>query len=450
METFFIIYLVAPNEMHELHKKRNQIYAYCWIKAFNNDHALNISKFLLNRYNLSFLDIIKAPSLSEQNETNNIEFNKQQFETAQKNGISIVLFDSLDLDFNNSYKFNLEVPVNDKVDLNKLKKTSKIFKNKSNCLHYDAGTGCNETIKAHTISKSNLLSSIARNNLVYTVDNDIFKNGDFGIINYTLKSIEKVSVFRGFCKYHDNILFEAIDNFLFKYSDQQAMLYGYRSLCKELFLKEKTLNFLKKREELFKENTEVLDLIDAQKVGTNMSITKLKLQKKYYDESLKNNRYSDIRYVLFRVKGDPNVAFSCSMFPDIDFQGNTIQLLSRKNGFEDIMSFSSVPMQDSWGYLFCWHKKSDKTCKHYIRSLATIIYDNPTQSSIYFFRLLLQCENVAISPSWWDSLQNEQQIEIRKVHSKAINLFNNQQYEYLFNGVENIINWELLDVYENH
>src|SRR5574337_1945141 len=73
--------------------------------------------------------------------------------------------------------------------------------------------------------------------------------GNGAIIPLPIRSdeepINKVSTFLGFCKYHDNNLFKPIDDQYLIPTDQQVLLYAYRSLSRELFVKENVLNNLK-------------------------------------------------------------------------------------------------------------------------------------------------------------------------------------------------------------
>ncbi len=65
--------------------------------------------------------------------------------------------------------------------------------------------------------------------------------------NLTLekRGINKISTFLGFCKKHDNDFFKLIDNEALLPTNHQIFLYAYRSLCRELFVKENALGVYK-------------------------------------------------------------------------------------------------------------------------------------------------------------------------------------------------------------
>ena len=126
-------------------------------------------------------------------------------------------------------------------------KIQKHLTKRGRCLHYENGIRCNEIIKAHSIQRNRLLSAIADNGHVYKISANIASmKKNKGRLTYEKCGINKVSTFLGFCKRHDNELFEPIDNFPLIPTDQQVLLYSYRSLCRELFVKENALELINK------------------------------------------------------------------------------------------------------------------------------------------------------------------------------------------------------------
>ncbi len=81
-------------------------------------------------------------------------------------------------------------------------------KNKGRCLHFDAGTRCNEYINAHSIQNKGQLVKIVDKGHVYTLSNSFTDIRKYkGKLCYKKFGINKVSTFLGFCKNHDNELF---------------------------------------------------------------------------------------------------------------------------------------------------------------------------------------------------------------------------------------------------
>jgi hypothetical protein len=341
------------------------------------------------------------------------------------------------LPFKSSTKFNI----------NEFLKKNKQLSQRGRCLHYDSGENCNEIINAHSIQKKQSLSAIANNGKVYMVSRDF---GDFkknnGNITYVKRGVEKASIFRGFCKDHDK-LFEPIDNFSLTPTKQQVFLYAYRSLCRELFVKENALESINSQISNNSYNNAIKQYLNAHKIGTEFGLNNLRIHKKQYDNSLKNGCYSDIRYVIFISKQKPCVAFSGLFYPDFDFTGNQLQDLSNHEKSLDLITFCFAPMNnEEWGYLFAWHKSSSNICVSFMRSLATMIYDKNKLGDLLFRFAMSNCENLAISPQWWEKLSMEHKEKISLRVTSMVDDLSIIQPDYLKNGLEGIVDWEFQNI----
>jgi hypothetical protein len=228
------------------------------------------------------------------------------------------------------------------------------FLNKQNdtgkCLHPEAPHLCGDIhIKAHSIQKSGLLKIIARNNHVYRVDSSyggfIKTNGE---INFTLKSINKVSTFKGFCGTHDSTLFSLIDNNKFDETKEQAFLYAYRSICRELFVKQNAVNSAQEFIKIYGENNKIWQ---AALKGHSIGYNNLVFHKKLMDSCLKENNYDRINYTAFIMDTPPNILFSGVLYPEYDFNGLPIQSIIQENYVPGLITFCSAPYKDKW-YIF--------------------------------------------------------------------------------------------------
>jgi len=222
--------------------------------------------------------------------------------------------------------------------------------NRGKCLHPDAPKSCGDKyIKAHSIQKSGLLKKIARNNHVYRGDSSygglIKSNGE---VNFKLKSINKVSTFKGFCNLHDSSLFEPIDSNKFQETKEQAFLYAYRSICRELFVKENAVNSAKEfiRISSDKNNPIALGLLKGQSIGYN----NLVFHKKIMDTCLKNKNYKNINYTAFVMDNTPNILFSGVLYPDYDFNGLPIQSVTLTKAAPSLITFCSAPYKNKPDY----------------------------------------------------------------------------------------------------
>lgn len=315
--------------------------------------------------------------------------------------------------------------------------------NRGRCLHYEGGDRCQNFVNSHSIQKNRMLSQVAHDGHVYKASANfrtLKKHG--GKITYELCGINKMSTFMGFCGKHDNELFEPIDNFPLYPTDHQVFLYGYRSLCRELFLKENALDVIGGQVSDMPEENAVKDLMENMAVGTAFGFQNLKEHKAIYDDSLRTKSYQDIRYVLFSSPQNPFVAFSGAFYPDYDFIGGQLQNLGDRENRLDLIAFCSTPMSFGWGFLFSWHKSRSKTCTEFMRSLVTAIHEGSKPGDVLFGMVISACENVAISPEWWDQFPVNYRNQIESCACLGADVFSITKPTYLMKGLEGIVSWE--------
>ena len=298
---------------------------------------------------------------------------------------------------------------------------TKKIDNQRRCFHYLAGANCNQFISAHSIQKKRQLNYIAENGHVYRLSADLFtlkKNGGMPFLKKI--GINNASTFFGFCKYHDNQLFECIDNQPLFPNYQQIALYAYRSICRELFEKQNSVHVAEKMIYSPKLAQYKKLLLNSFLSGNRLGLEVLMHHKSIYDKALSNNDFSEFRFVCFRASKQCNLQVSGLIYPDFDFQGRQIQDLTNKIQPWDLITFFTAPLTNGWAYCFAWHISSSKTCKPFIQSLAIKFQRSGSLEDILLNFSLLSSENHAIRISWWDSLNKISQKEIiRKIGVRA-------------------------------
>ncbi len=324
-------------------------------------------------------------------------------------------------------------------------------KNIGRCLHYNSGKRCNKIVNAHSIQKKHLVDTIAVNGHAYRINADFNtlkkNNGEIGISKVGIK---KLSTFLGFCKQHDNELFEEIDNNKLIPTDKQVMLYAYRCLCREYFVKENSLKIYKK----FANNNSI-ELSQQKYIkllagGTENGFNSLKWHKDKYDESLEHGKYNEIEYVAFLAEGNPTIYFSGVLFPDSDFLGKPMQNLMDTSSPFQYISFFSAPIDNGWAYVFAWHKTSKIICRSYMQSLASSIHSNNNLGDTLFRHIISCCENHAISPLWWDRLNTTEKNSILNRAEIMAHPTTVVPHDYLLTGLEGISKWSFPEVRCNY
>jgi hypothetical protein len=377
----------------------------------------------------------------------NADIGLKHFNTAQDEGVSIVYI-AVSKD-GKTEKGPIELGLSYKYDIADYVNQIKLNKNKGRCLHYYCGDRCNEIISAHSIQKNQSLDSIAETGHVYTLSKDIGSlKRNQGKLKYVKRGVNQVSTFLGFCGRHDNELFEAIDDFVLSPTDQQVFLYAYRSLCRELFVKENTISLIGKQLNNNVSNT-VRDFLRKFKKGTEFGLNNLKRHKTEYDNSLRNKLYQDIRYVLFITHEKPFIAFSGLLYPQYDFLGRQLQDLANHNENLDLITFCTAPADSGCGVLFSWHNSSSSSCVEFMKSLATMMHDKANLGDLIFRLIVSNCENLAFSPNWWESLSTNDREQVESSASSTANIFSSMNAKYLMEGLEGIVQWKFDGVISN-
>ncbi len=184
--------------------------------------------------------------------------------------------------------------------------------------------------------------------------------------------------------------------------------------------------------------------------GTSFGLENLLRHKELFDDSLRAGRWTDIEYVLFTSAQEPFLGFSGLFFPEFDFLGRHLQNLADHRHRLDLLTICSAPVADGWGFLFAWHRTSSAACAEFMRSLATVIYEKESNGGDAMFRMVISnCENLAVSPSWWEGLPADQRAAVTVRLSHGADIFTPTDPEYLASGLEGISGWMFENVTSN-
>ena len=333
--------------------------------------------------------------------------------------------------------------------INEYLKSLRVFSKGGRCLYFNShGENCNEIINAHSIQKSGMLKRICNDGHVYGINkhfgNTLKNKGKSSLYKIGIKDI---STFRGFCKKHDNELFDVIDNNLFVPNKLQCFLYSFRTLCRELFAKENAIKVLIKAVEREK-NMHVANQLKGALIGNIKGYEILKLHKSKFDRCLVENNFDEIEFCCFNFAEKPRIAFSGISFPDYSFLGNKLQDYIG-NEFLQMFTYCSAPREKGWSYVFTWHKSSTAVAKSFLDSLRTIAAETGGLED-HLFRLIFTCENFAINPSWWEVLTSSSTNEILEYLSYINSLQNLIESDYLRTGLEGISDWKVQSVNQSY
>lgn len=269
-------------------------------------------------------------------------------------------------------------------------------------------------IRAHTVSKSSNLKKIARDGHVYSFvpsfDNLTINNG---VLHPELFGINKASTFTGFCSYHDKKIFSPLEDQPFEASKEQCFLLAYRAQAREYFTKTCSSNILDLLKNMDKgkgldAQLQIQSMVHYQSLGIAAGVKNMTHHKDKLGNILCSQDFGNVNAYVMDFSKTPTVMCSAGIFPECDFQGNTLHDLSDLVTIPDLITFSVVATDTGGSVVFSWitDDNSHGNNEKFIESLKNIPSDKLTSSLIRFFFEF--CENVFMEPTWWEALTDHQ------------------------------------------
>ena len=439
---FYCVLKVTPNDQNPKKGDVDIASAHCLLNVPDKKSALIKARFFVGKDNWTIckqqVDIqsvipnkIDGDILAEKNYAEALETGYYILYVIESNEYEEGTFEQLDV--NNDFYFS--------VFYQSLKKG----KNSGRCLHINSGIECDKIIKAHSIQKKQSLEVIAENGKIYQLGHR--PNLSNGQAYFEKEGINRVSTFRGFCKKHDNEIFTPIDNSRLTPNKEQAFLYAYRAICRELFVKKNAVNTYKNQLDTPIENQAIKDFMINTHEANRNGYEALLTVKKRYDDILKSGCYNDIEYVAFCSNEKPSVAFSGVYYPDYDFEGRLLQDLMHINVEPKLISYCSAPINNGWAFLFTWVKQDSIVCQQFVKTISNLCHQGQSFDDVLFRLLFSTCENMALSPLWWESLEKLDKDLITKRITASTDPHIAIDPLYLNVGLEGVCNWKLSHVY---
>lgn len=287
-------------------------------------------------------------------------------------------------------------------------------------------------IRAHSISKSASLKTIARNGHVYTMSASVFSlEKSKGKIGLELVGINRASTFTGFCQKHDKYLFKEMEDEEFVATPCQMFLLSYRSICREIFTKISSMAAFQKTT-MIENNDPAATMfretfIEPMTIGTKAALRDLERVKKKYDSSFFSRKFDDYLFYYVVLDYPIPVVTSGAIFPHNDFGGELLQDLSDENLEADEVTFNAVKPNDGGAFLF-WGRNTSVT-RAFLKSFHEI--DDDLKASTFINFVFTHCENICVSPEWWESLSEAQQIMLNERYNSGVGPWNLQSESIL-------------------
>ena len=287
--------------------------------------------------------------------------------------------------------------------------------NQGICLHPDASleTCSIGTISSHTIQMSGGISSITKDNHVYTfktldsIEDEIFHPKKIGQ--------RRASTFLGFCNKHDTELFKPIethplkiDKTAFYYMSFRAISYEYHGKLRAL----SAANIMEKQDSgmPFPYQASLQWRLHIAKQGHEKGFQIHKKIKRLFDESHSKNDHSNFKYYAIEFEKESPVVACGSFCPEHDINGKPLQKLAQGEVDFQVITFNLLNINSRAYAVFGWINDDYHVARDYIESIK----EHPTQIlSDLAVRIAFQnLENTYIFPDWWDQLEESAQENI--------------------------------------
>jgi hypothetical protein len=317
------------------------------------------------------------------------------------------------------------------------------------CFHADSDCS-SQIIKAHSIQKNRILSNLSDNGHILMFQSSI----EYAGLNWKPSEIglHKATVFTGFCKNHDQKIFEPIDIYEFQsYNEEQEFLFAYKALAKEqhtnlsLFEAYKSvLNWLRtkntielkkhsfiKDESEFETKTELIPYLTHTVKELKVASKNLQSYQITFNTNLDAEKYSNLESKILIIPNEYLIACSSCISLTKDFKGRKINDLTNLNTMLKYLFLTIFPQNGSTYVLLSYLKKH----KHSFTFIDTQILNKniEEQKKLVSNILLKHVENFTISPTLWNSIEDEKKEKITDIYCKNINPF-----ETNLNRIDNV------------
>lgn len=208
--------------------------------------------------------------------------------------------------------------------------------------------------------------------------------------------VKLATTFPGFCEKHDNEIFACLEKGKFSPDKTQLGTLRYRSLCREACAKHQIVSAT-----LGNALSESAPPHVAAHIVGEMKRCMLLSKEKQSFEADKD--HADVQSYVVKFAKTPTVLVSATVHPLLTFTGRPLEFRP-----EEFMTISILPVEREGFAIFTWSKKAPKNSSLVVKTFRSLPPRSQTTALIYL--ALEASENHAISPEWWNSLdQNRHQ-----------------------------------------
>ena len=277
--------------------------------------------------------------------------------------------------------------------------TEKNLQKPSFCLHEDDQCS-GGIIRAHSIQNNKILSKLAVDGHVYTIE---FSPDSFAGSDLIRSGRNVATTTPCFCNHHDNVLFRPIERKDYSGTDEQNFLYCYRAFAKEYYNR---LQLQNNYRFLFKLMPRQLSQSRDQILGTDIMVKENEITRETLNTYLDRGDYSCIETISLSIDYEVGFATSYVWPPAYDFSGNDLNDQWSLDGRMKNIYVSIFSEAGNTHLLFSWLSVDSEFFASYKQQLLSLYKDGCFQKLINNM-LACQSDNFALSPrlvhSWSES-----------------------------------------------
>jgi len=275
---------------------------------------------------------------------------------------------------------------------------------------------CSERIiKAHSIQNNRILNKLSKNGLV------LYFN--FGNTNRPVEFEEmgrkKASTFSGFCSFHDQTIFDPIDNYSYtRGNKEQEFLYAFRSFARGYATKRTAVNLLDRMNKLFpSEEYESLPPARIRAYGIRRTMNDFERCRKIFYNSLLSKSYYRIETDVIVFDSEYSFAVSAAFYLLGDSNGKLKNDPLDPNKYIAPFFLTIFPDCGKTFVLMSYFKK-DKDIYSFLKS--QVVNNTIEQQQVIISNIVvINSENIVFSPDRFNSLPKEDIEMFYKVYNKT-------------------------------
>lgn len=231
------------------------------------------------------------------------------------------------------------------------------------------------------------------------------------------KGKNKATVFTGFCKYHDSIVFSPIEDYDYNDEMKQDFLFAYRAFSQEYHEKLRVLKGYRKifklNPGLYNDTKFILDYRYRQLDEKYMNELKTK-----FDQAIINEDYDTFETIRIRLPKAYDFAVTAMISPEIDLEGDVLSdryLL--KNSSCKSLYLTVFPNGCETIVLMSWLKEDSIKFSNYGKQLIGL---NESELKCYLNNLIpTYTPNIVLSPRLWEKQSEKEKDKFLKSFEKG-------------------------------